>query len=81
MVGSGRAEAMAAGRRAESDRHRQRVLAAIKAAGAEGEAVTVSGVARRAAGSTGPSSTDTVTCSTRFTPSPPSHRASVPRER
>ena len=48
MVGSGRAEAMAAGRRAESDRRRQRVPAAIKAAGAEGEAVTVSGVARRA---------------------------------
>ena len=48
MVGSGRAEAMAAGRRAESDRHRQRVLAAIKAAGAAGGAVTVSGVARRA---------------------------------
>jgi len=44
----GRAAAMTAGRRAEADRHRQRVLAAITAASADGEAITVSGIARRA---------------------------------
>jgi len=48
IEGSGRAAAMTAGRRAEADRHRQRVLAAITAAIADGQAVTVSGIARRA---------------------------------
>lgn len=46
--GSGRAAAMVEGRRAETERHRQRVLAAITAASAEGEAITVAGIARRA---------------------------------
>jgi chromosome segregation ATPase len=45
---SRRAVAMAEGRRADSDRHRQRVLAAIADARADGVAVTVSGIARRA---------------------------------
>ncbi len=45
---SRRAVAMAEGRRADSDRHRQRVLAAIAEANADGVAVTVSGIARRA---------------------------------
>lgn len=48
MITPGHAAAMVEGRRAETDRHRQRVLAAITAAGAGGEAVTVSGIARRA---------------------------------
>jgi hypothetical protein len=39
---------MVEGRRAETDRHRQRVLAAIGAARAQGEAITVAGIARRA---------------------------------
>jgi len=39
---------MVEGRRAETERHRQRILAAITAARAEGEAVTVAGIARRA---------------------------------
>jgi len=46
--GSGRVAAMVEGRRAETDRHRQRVLAAITAASAEREAITVAGIARRA---------------------------------
>jgi len=45
---SGQVAAMVEGRRAETERHRQRVLAAITAARAEGEAITVAGVARRA---------------------------------
>ena len=45
---SRRAVAMAEGRRADSDRHRQRVLAAIADANADGVAVTVRGIARRA---------------------------------
>jgi hypothetical protein len=39
---------MIKGRRADTDRHRQRVLAAIDAARTDGEAITVSGIARRA---------------------------------
>jgi len=45
---SGQVAAMVDRRRAETDRHRQRALAAITAAKAEGEAITVAGVARRA---------------------------------
>jgi hypothetical protein len=48
MITPERAVAMIEGRRAETDRHRQRVLAAITAASADGEAITVSGIARRA---------------------------------
>lgn len=39
---------MVEGRRAETVRHRERVLAAITAASAEGEVLTVAGIARRA---------------------------------
>ena len=39
---------MVEGRRAETVRHRERVLAAIGAASAEGEVLTVAGIARRA---------------------------------
>ncbi len=48
MITPGRAAAMIEGRRAETDRHRQRALVAITAASADGEAITVSGIARRA---------------------------------
>jgi Family of unknown function (DUF6262) len=43
-----RAAAMAAGRRADTERRRQRVLKALEAAGTAGEEVSVSAVARRA---------------------------------
>jgi hypothetical protein len=43
-----RAAAMAAGRRADTDRRRQRVLKALEAAAAAGEEVSVSAIARRA---------------------------------
>ncbi|MDQ6783050.1 MAG: DUF6262 family protein [Actinomycetota bacterium] len=46
--GPGRTTAMAEGRRAAADRHRQRVLAAIAAASTDPEPTTVSGLARRA---------------------------------
>jgi hypothetical protein len=44
-----RAAAMAAGRRADTERRRQRVLKALEAAAAAGEEVSVSAIARRAA--------------------------------
>lgn len=43
---TGRAVAMAEGRRAEAERNRQRVLATITHASADGVAITVSGIAR-----------------------------------
>ena len=44
-----RAAAMSAGRRADTERRRQRVLKALEAAAAAGEEISVAGIARRAA--------------------------------
>jgi len=68
-----RTTAIRQGRQADSARRRQRVIAVLGRAHADGTEISAAGIAR-AAGSTAASSTGTATCSRRSTPSKPPRR-------